>query len=454
MSDQHSTNEQGTTKDGALPSLDVTEVLGAPQARVKSKTNVGKFMILLIVLAAFLFIVVGLLFWQRHKKAQEASQPIVTTQAPTAQKTPAYATRNDAVGDAGIDKTKAELKKKEEEAEAAKKELEAAQSAAAGEEAAAKRSGNQTGQRSASGATSAENGNQGQQRNGQAGSGTSTGGTSASAKPKTGVLLELTGAKPNGQGQTTEKEQQEKVQAEYRRRMSSVNGAGAQKVSTSADPSAAGATGGDSLAGRLQPTVLQARNAGRLPNLDFLLKKATAIPCALKTGIDTTVPGFVVCEVLTDVYSANTKTLLIERGATVFGEQLSSLKQGQERTFVLWTRIDNPSGVFADIDSPATDQMGYSGIPGYVDTHFWTRFGGAIMLSMIRDFSTAASQRYSGTQNGANYNNTQQATQDMAAEAVRNTVNIPPTLTVLPGTVVNVLVARDVSFENVYDIVE
>ena len=42
----------------------------------------------------------------------------------------------------------------------------------------------------------------------------------------------------------------------------------------------------------------------------------------------------------------------------------------------------------------------------------------------------------------------------MAAEALRNSINIPPTLVVLPATVVNVMVARDVSFENVFNVVE
>ena len=276
-----------------------------------------------------------------------------------------------------------------------------------------------------------------------------------------GVLLDNTGAKPKADAPLSEKEQQ---QREVQARMAAmgVGQGGGQGFNGGAgqQPAPGGQGGGaDGLAARLQPTVLQARTAGKLPNLDYLLKRGTSIPCALKTGIDTTLPGFVICNVLNNVYSANGKVLLVERGATVFGEQQSQLKQGQERTFVVWTRIDNPNGVFANIDSPATDQMGYSGIPGYVDTHFWQRFGGAIMLSLIKDFSQAYSQRVSNSSNTAAtaaqpYSNTQQATQDMAAEALRNSINIPPTLVVLPATVVNVMVARDVSFENVFGIVE
>jgi type IV secretion system protein VirB10 len=192
-----------------------------------------------------------------------------------------------------------------------------------------------------------------------------------------------------------------------------------------------------------------------MPKADYLLKKGMVIPCALNTGIDTTLPGFVKCTTLTDVYSANGKTLLAERGSQLFGEQQSSLKQGQARTFVVWSRLDTPSGIFANLDSPATDQMGYSGIEGYVDTHFWARFGGAIMLSFIRDFSQNLTRVQSNSVNTApTFNNSQQASQDMAAEALRNSINIPPTLTVLPGTVVSVMVARDVSFESVYVLVK
>ena len=55
---------------GALPSLDAQErVLGAPESKAKSKTNVGKLAILGMVLAGFLFIIAGLLIYQKNRKA-------------------------------------------------------------------------------------------------------------------------------------------------------------------------------------------------------------------------------------------------------------------------------------------------------------------------------------------------------------------------------------------------
>ncbi|WP_323741019.1 type IV secretion system protein VirB10 [Caenimonas koreensis] len=429
-------------------------MLGAPASKLKSKTNVGKFAVLGIVLAAFLFIVAGLLIYQRHKRNQAAAEPVTASKRIAQAIKPGFAQKNAAVESDSIEKTKAEIKKKENDEKAQLKAIQDAQAEA---------------QRQAE-AEAAKKGATGARRGSSPSGSATANGQQAAPRPPTpaeramagGVLLETTGARPKADGPLSDKDQQ---QREVQARLSAM---GAQPAGGPGAASGGGSAGqgSDTIAARLQPTVLQARSAGRLPDLDYLLKKGTSIPCALKTGIDTTLPGFVICEVLNDVRSANGNTVLIDRGATVFGEQQSSLKQGQARTFVLWTRIDNPSGIFVNIDSPASDQMGYSGVPGYVDTHFWQRFGGAIMLSLIQDFSAAMAQRWANQQSASNntgatvvnsqppLQNTQQAAQNMASEALRNSINIPPTLVVNPATIVNVMVARDVSFENVFSLVK
>lgn len=413
-------------ESGALPSLDGDEVLGEPTSRIKSKTNVQRFAILGLVVFAILLIVAGLMFYQKMRK-------------PSAQRAEASGlaklenqTKNAAVENASIEATKAAIKKAadEEAARLAREqaEIEAAAAAAAKQQPPAA-----------------------QVAPGAPGAPVAPPQTAEDRRLGGPVLLD------SAAGPKSSTAADQGAQREYQARMAAINagGGGAAGAMT-----VGGKSGGTSELGtRLQPTVFEARSAGRLGDLSYLLKKGTSIPCALKTGIDTTLPGIVVCNVLNDVYSANGKTVLIERGAGVFGEQQSSIKQGQARTFVVWSRIDNPSGVFANIDSPAADQMGYSGIPGFVDNHFWERFGGAIMMSLISDFSFGYSQRVANSTRNKdepvqNYSNTQQAAQDMATEALRNSINIPPTLVVNPATVINIMVARDVSFKTVYDLVE
>jgi len=217
----------------------------------------------------------------------------------------------------------------------------------------------------------------------------------------------------------------------------------------SAQPSARQA----SMSGLLNPTQTATRRASQLGNRNFLLAKGAFIDCALQTRLDSTVPGMTACVVTRNIYSDNGKVLLIERGSTMTGEYQSNLRQGMARIFVLWSRIKTPSGVVVDLDSPGADPLGGAGLPGYVDTHFWQRFGGALMLSLVDDVARGlTSQINSGGNNQFNLNSTGDATQDMAAEALKNTINIPPTLYKNQGEQIGIYVARDLDFSSIYDV--
>jgi len=107
--------------------------------------------------------------------------------------------------------------------------------------------------------------------------------------------------------------------------------------------------------------------------------------------------------------------------------------------------------VVINLDSPGTDQLGGAGVPGYVDNHFWKRFGGALMLSLVDDTARALTQQDGGSQT-ISFSNASDATQNMAAEALKNTINIPPTLYKNQGEQVGIFVARDLNFAGVYDV--
>lgn len=208
------------------------------------------------------------------------------------------------------------------------------------------------------------------------------------------------------------------------------------------------------LSNRLNPTVTASAIARQRADLTYLLKKGTNISCTLDTKIVTTHPGITRCIVNKDVYSSNGRVLLVERGSEIIGEQTTALLQGQARVFVLWNTIDTPNGVTLDINSPSADSLGASGQPAQVDTHFWKRFGGAIMLSLIDDGLVIMGDRVSQSGNTVSYDNTSDAVQNMATEALKNTINIPPTGYVNQGELVNVMVARDVDFRSVYELID
>jgi type IV secretion system protein VirB10 len=213
-----------------------------------------------------------------------------------------------------------------------------------------------------------------------------------------------------------------------------------------------GNRGEGALAGMLTPTTISADYAMMLPDRNYLLTKGNSIECVLQRRLVSTVAGTTACITNRNVYSSNGNVLLIERGSRLVAEYRSSLKQGEERIFVLWSRIETPHGVIINVDSPGMDALGGGGIPGHVDTHFWERFGGAVMLSVVDMSMEVAKERAKRTTGDTtNYGGSEQYS-EVASEALRNSINIPPTLYVNQGDRIMVDVVRDLDFSTVYDL--
>lgn len=206
------------------------------------------------------------------------------------------------------------------------------------------------------------------------------------------------------------------------------------------------------LSARLNGSTFTPAVARQRGNLDFLLGRGTGIPCGLLTRIVTTYPGITKCQVLNDVYSANGKVLLVEKGSIIHGEQQSALMQGQARVFAAWTTLKTPNGVTVKIDSLGADPLGGSGHPARVNNHFWQRIGGAVMISMIDDTINAYGRRSKSSSN-VSFESTTESAQDIATEVLKNTINIPPTGYVNQGERIMVYVARDIDFSHVYEMV-
>ncbi|KRB42547.1 type IV secretion system protein VirB10 [Phenylobacterium sp. Root700] len=216
--------------------------------------------------------------------------------------------------------------------------------------------------------------------------------------------------------------------------------------------SATGATATNKGAGeiRVSPTELETLSQGssvatlsarRLPDRNFLIVAGASLPCILRTALDTTAPGLVSCVIPLDILSDNGAVVLLEKGTRVLGEYRSSMGQGQRRVFVLWTRAVTPHGIVVALASPATDQLGRSGFDGDVDNHFWTRFGGALLLSLV----DSASGDMAGDDNDLRRRGS-----EVANTALEATVNIRPTLRKDPGAGVAIFVAHDLDFSAVY----
>ena len=193
-------------------------------------------------------------------------------------------------------------------------------------------------------------------------------------------------------------------------------------------------------------------SASLLPDPDMTLTQGMFLDCILQTALSSEVPGMTSCVLARNVYSTNGKVLLLERGSRLVGQyQAAQLRHGQSRIFVLWTRAETPDGVIINLDSPNTDALGRSGLDGKVDNHFWARFGSALLVSVVDDLASSAVHNSSGSNNNSlTFTNTANSANDAAAIIVENTVNIPPTLTKAQGAHINIFVARDLYFGDVY----
>ena len=204
------------------------------------------------------------------------------------------------------------------------------------------------------------------------------------------------------------------------------------------------------MGGMLQATPTPAVQAQILPTRRLLLPKGAFIDCTLETALDSQLPGMTTCITAIDVFSADGQVVLLERGTKLVGETRGEMHLGQNRVFVLWTEARTPQGVVVQLASPGTDELGRSGLPGYVDTHFWQRFGAAILISVIDgvfQYAIAAQSRASGG-SAVVYN--AQGSRDVLTEVLRSTINIPPTVVKNQGERIQVLVARDLDFRPVY----
>ncbi|MEO0061673.1 MAG: hypothetical protein RLZZ08_233 [Pseudomonadota bacterium] len=165
--------------------------------------------------------------------------------------------------------------------------------------------------------------------------------------------------------------------------------------------------------------------------------QGTMIPAVLETAINTDVPGYVRALVSQDVRSFDGTRVLIPRSSRLVGQYQSGLQAGQKRAYVIWTRLIRPDGVSVAIASPGSAFDGSGGIPGKVDTHFFQRFGSAMMLSVIGGLSAAGGGSSAVILGGG---------QSAAATALQQNGQIGPTIRVRPGEPIRVVTARDLDF--------
>ena len=221
--------------------------------------------------------------------------------------------------------------------------------------------------------------------------------------------------------------------------------AGAEAGAKPGTPGGQGLNADEQFVNRVSAEEPAHAQATQLHHRATLIPQGATITGVLETALDSDLPGYTRAVVSRDVRGFDGSEILIPRGSRVIGEYKSAVAQGQTRAFVIWTRVIRPDGVSIQIASSGTDPLGRAGLAGKVNTHFFQRFSGAILLSVVD----------AGVQNLANRSNNTSIVIGSSGDAATASLSalvptaIPPTIKVKQGAAIRIFVARDLDFSTV-----
>ena len=183
--------------------------------------------------------------------------------------------------------------------------------------------------------------------------------------------------------------------------------------------------------------------AQAMTNPGTTVTQGTLIPAVLETAIDTNVPGYVRAVVSQDVRSFDGTRVLVPRSSRLIGQYQSGIQGGQKRAYVIWTRLIRPDGASVNLASPAIGFDGTTGLAGKVSGDgFFSRFGSAMLLSVVGGLGTLASGGAGAVVLGG-------AGTSAAATAAQQDSQRSPTVRVRQGEPIRIFTARDLDFTQV-----
>ncbi len=204
--------------------------------------------------------------------------------------------------------------------------------------------------------------------------------------------------------------------------------------------------------------------ATSIGNRRRVVAEGRLIQAVLETAINTDLPGNIRAIVSRDVFPEAGNDPIIPKGSRLVGRYNSSILGGQKRVFVVWTRLIRPDGVDVQVNSPLVDQIGQAGVEGSVDTKFAQIFSRAALVSIVSIAVAAVVDEITGdeittTTSGGDTTTNTTATSEATIESLERFgsiaeryleqfINVEPTIIVDQGSVVNVLLQRDLIFPN------
>lgn len=194
------------------------------------------------------------------------------------------------------------------------------------------------------------------------------------------------------------------------------------------------------LNGALPSTVTQAEV---IANPSNTIIQGTMIQAVMETALDSSLPGQTRAVVSEDVYSVDGARLLIPRGSRLIGRYRAGVDIAQRRVTIAWDRIILTAGQTVRISSFGGDELGRSGVTGFVDTRFAERFGSAALISLISAAPSAAASEVQDETAADALEDVGDDLADATDSVIGEYLSIGPVIYVDQGAHVTVMVDRD-----------
>lgn len=196
----------------------------------------------------------------------------------------------------------------------------------------------------------------------------------------------------------------------------------------------------------------------RMSGQKYEIKTGTVVPSVMITGINSDLPGSIMAQVSQNVYDTKSGlNLLIPQGAKIYGVYDSRVIYGQSRVLVAWNRIIFPDGSAITLGSmPGSDMSGNAGFADSVDNHYFRIFGSAVLMSLVTGGMayTMDSLNSSGDDEVSMQNEMTTALAAQLGQAtttlLQKNLSIKPTLEIRTGYQFNIVVTKDIIFEEPY----
>ena len=216
-------------------------------------------------------------------------------------------------------------------------------------------------------------------------------------------------------------------------------------------------------------TKADTAKATEVNNLNRTILQGKIVNAVLETAINTDIPGMLRAIVTRDVYAEQGVDVMIPKGSRLIGKYASEVKGGQTRVAVMWDRLIRPDGIDIEIASSGVDQLGRTGVAGTVYDHFWRKIGNAFLVSYVVPVAAAeAAKKATNIKTSDNTetknkdgSTTTTTSGDPVAQAItdstkqfsditkgmiQDSFSTKPTITVDQGTIINILVQKDLVF--------